>query len=302
MESAKDLDECHFDGQSDDDEEEEEEDWDATTHGSRTPTNSPPPTWAEDHHSESSNSQGSSQSSHPIDSRLMEGHLGELKEHGGHGRMQVVSSGLEPILRGDGLNSGLDYVLLPLDGGDPNAVNEVKLRDPTRSPILHVPYAVEMPSRQCRVIAVTGSSGVVHGTLLPGATYLRIATSAAVQKLYIVQLQGAVVEGDCGSAVLDERSGGFYGHISAASTESTESTELTESAESVESDMPPDAEDTLLTAQFSKMTRMFLDQGKAWDLIYELVPKDAIGVHPEYRQELHNLFEDLMSRLVSHMK
>ncbi|KAK8093576.1 pngase family [Apiospora hydei] len=302
MEPAKDLDECHFDGQSDNEEEDEEADWDATTHGSRTPTNSPPLPWAEDHHSESSNSQGSSQSSHPVDLRPTEGQLGKLEEPSDHGHMQVVSSGLESILRGDGLDSGLDYVLLPLDGGDPKAVNEVKLRDPARSPILRVPYAVEIPSRQCRVVAVTGSSGVLHGALLPGATYLRLANSAAVQKLHVIQLQGAVVEGDCGSAVLDERSGGFYGHISADSTEDTESTELTENTQSVRSEISPGTKATLFTIRLSKTTRMFLEQGKAWDLIYEIIPPDAMGVHPKYRQELHYLFEDLMNRLVSHVE
>ncbi|KAK8086116.1 hypothetical protein PG994_001090 [Apiospora phragmitis] len=367
--------ECDFDGQSD--EEEDEEDWEATTRGSLTPTTSPPP-WAEDHHSESSNSPYSSQSSHPVglepthSLESLEGHPSELEEPRDRREIQVVSLSLEPTLRGDGLKSKLDYVLLPL-GGEPKAMNKIELRDPTRSLNLHVPYAVEMPSRQRRVIAVTGSSGVIHGTLLPGSTYFRRADSATVQKLYAVQLQDAVVEGDCGSAVLDAQSGGFYGHIvggcpytetayivSAAdifhdlqerfgagavlvppppmvdavnvevldelckrlmkrrqddlpnarsgqtsvfseqpSAESSEGIEITESAMS---DILPGIKGTPFTMRLGKMTRTFLDQGKAWDLIHEIFPKETIGVHPEYRQELHLLFEDLIRMLILHVE
>lgn len=207
-----DLDECHFDWQSD--EEEDEEDWEAPTEGSLTPTSSPP-AWVDDHLSESDDSLYSNQSAHSTDltpTHSLYEHRGELEEPRIYGNIHVVSSGLEPILQDRGLNSQLDYILLPLYG-DPKAANEVNLRDPTRPAILHVPFGAEIPSRECRILAVTGSSGVVYETLIPGPTYVRGANSAAIQEIYSVQLQGAVVEGDCGSAVLDAKTCAFYGHI-----------------------------------------------------------------------------------------
>lgn len=54
----------------------------------------------------------------------------------------------------------------------------------------------------------------MDGVLIPEATYFRQAImQGSPQKMYIVQLDGVVREGDCGAAVIDRDTGGFCGHI-----------------------------------------------------------------------------------------
>ncbi|KAK7972178.1 hypothetical protein PG988_006312 [Apiospora saccharicola] len=61
----------------------------------------------------------------------------------------------------------------------------------------------------------------------------------------------------------------------------------------------PYIEGTILTMQFGNIAHRFLDEGGAWDLIYELFPRGTPNVHPEYRQQLHQLAEDLIGRLIA---
>ncbi|KAK8863245.1 hypothetical protein PGQ11_009480 [Apiospora arundinis] len=133
--------------------------------------------------------------------------------HGPHEWAYVArSSEEERILRGDKSSPRLDYVLLPLRVRPVDA-NMARVKDRSSASELYTKTVMDIPPRPWKVVAVTGSSGALHGTLLPGPAYLRAANSHFIQKLYIVQLQGTVVEGDSGSAVLDEETGGLYGHI-----------------------------------------------------------------------------------------
>ncbi|KAK8024646.1 hypothetical protein PG993_012712 [Apiospora rasikravindrae] len=56
---------------------------------------------------------------------------------------------------------------------------------------------------------------------------------------------------------------------------------------------------SIFAMQFDYIARRFVDEGRARDLVYELFPMDAPNVHPEYRHELHAVFEDLIRRLVA---
>ncbi|KAK7920147.1 hypothetical protein PG985_008169 [Apiospora marii] len=183
-------------------------------HGSPTSTELPP-SWADNPHFGGDNRHDSIQLPHSVDSKCED--QTEPREPEDNERVQVVSEDLKPVLRGDGSDAKLDYVLLPLNGR-PNDANRVNLhysQTPGRTldDTLDIRSTSTIPSRECAVMAVTGSSGVVSGTLFPGATYLRAANSTATQKMYDVHLDGKVVEGDCGSVVLDSVSGGLYGHI-----------------------------------------------------------------------------------------
>ncbi|KAK6825972.1 hypothetical protein PG987_013466 [Apiospora arundinis] len=223
---SSDLEECHFDGQSDEDEDEDgdgdAEVWDTTTRGSLTPVDSmtKATTWADlanvDSHSTSTKS---SNITHPwlqltTPTYPLIRHQSELRrsrEDLGKTRF-VPPPGLEAMLGGGGSRIGLNYVLLPVVGQLKGA-NEIQLRHHRFQPTLSIQDVADIPSRPLRIVAVTGSSGVVNGWILPGATYVRAANTSTTQKLYAVQLDGAVHEGDCGSVVIDQESGALYGHI-----------------------------------------------------------------------------------------
>ncbi|KAK8134917.1 PNG1 protein [Apiospora sp. TS-2023a] len=112
----------------------------------------------------------------------------------------------------DESNPWLGYALLPLESQTTD-FNVVRLQKLRLSPRLRVKDVKDIPSRPRKVVAVTGSSGVIHGSLYPEPTYLRPANCFTVQKLYTVELKGVVVQGDCGSVVLDRDTGTLYGHI-----------------------------------------------------------------------------------------
>ncbi|KAK7949168.1 uncharacterized protein PG986_010054 [Apiospora aurea] len=110
---TSDLEEYHFDGQSDEneDEYEGEEDWEATTRGSLTPEDPVAGPWAElsqsDSHSSSQSSGPSVPSAGPAP--LYPGiRVQQPKE--GSNKTRYVPAGFEPILSGAGLSSELDYV------------------------------------------------------------------------------------------------------------------------------------------------------------------------------------------------
>ena len=227
--SASDLEEVHFDGQSDDDADEDEvdgdEDEETMTRGSLTPVDSltTKTSWTEfvnvDSHSSGTQGSFNTDRSNPwlqltTPTYPLIRHQSDLRrrrEDQGKTRF-VPPPGLEPMFCGDGSGPGLNYVLVPLVG-QPKGVNEVQLRKSRSQPTLSIQALAEIPARPRRIVAVTRSSGVDFGSIRPGATYLRTANSSALQKLYAVHLDSAVFEGDCGSAVIDQETGGLYGHI-----------------------------------------------------------------------------------------
>jgi len=114
----------------------------------------------------------------------------------------------------DGGKPGLDYALVAIH--PPKEVDQINIvipgtGDDTRP--LPIQDVAEVGRDERRVIAITGSSGVVKGILVPGITFLGRGNQKGPQKLYVLQLNGFVAEGDSGAAVVDEISGTFYGHM-----------------------------------------------------------------------------------------
>jgi hypothetical protein len=70
-----------------------------------------------------------------------------------------------------------------------------------------------IPPNRRRIFVATGSAGVVKGVMFPGPTSWSPAGSLSFQKVYLVELDGRVQDGDCGSAVIDYETGAFYGQI-----------------------------------------------------------------------------------------
>jgi hypothetical protein len=63
------------------------------------------------------------------------------------------------------------------------------------------------------VYAHTASGGRLYGTLSSRPTSTRLPNSRTFQKVHVVRLNGALANGDCGSAVIDVVTGETYGHF-----------------------------------------------------------------------------------------
>ncbi|RDL35112.1 uncharacterized protein BP5553_07043 [Venustampulla echinocandica] len=87
------------------------------------------------------------------------------------------------------------------------------------SPRLH-PRGVAARPRDSKVLSVTGSAGLLHGTMSGTPTYMTIPGSRRIQELWTVRFEGKLVNGDCGSWVVNAQSGDLLGHIVAGSPES----------------------------------------------------------------------------------
>ncbi|RBR25734.1 uncharacterized protein FIESC28_01487 [Fusarium coffeatum] len=109
---------------------------------------------------------------------------------------------------------GLDYALVSIHS--PREVDQINIVlsgtvNNTRPMAIH--DVADVGREERRVIVITGSSGVVKGILVPGTTFLGRGNQQRPQKLYGVQLDGVVAEGDSGATVVDETSGTLYGHL-----------------------------------------------------------------------------------------
>lgn len=99
-----------------------------------------------------------------------------------------------------------DFRLMPLDSH-------------LDSPHLH-PLEVATRPRDSHVLSVTGSAGLLKGTMSGTPSYKTIPGSKRIQELWTVRFEGKLVTGDCGSWVVNAQSGDLFGHIIAGSPES----------------------------------------------------------------------------------
>ncbi|KAK8073184.1 hypothetical protein PG994_004083 [Apiospora phragmitis] len=56
---------------------------------------------------------------------------------------------------------------------------------------------------------------------------------------------------------------------------------------------------SIFMMRFRDDLRRFLGQGRGWDVILEQLPLEMPGVHPAYRQSLHNVFDAMADRLIA---
>ncbi|KAI9147069.1 hypothetical protein HJFPF1_13100 [Paramyrothecium foliicola] len=83
----------------------------------------------------------------------------------------------------------------------------------TTEDFIEIREVSEIGDTEKKIFAITSSHGVISGTLLPGATSCFGRENNNSQKLYVLNLDGVVFEGDSGGAVVDASSGCLYGHI-----------------------------------------------------------------------------------------
>ncbi|OMP88524.1 Protein png1 [Diplodia seriata] len=118
----------------------------------------------------------------------------------------------------DGPNPGLDYCLVMWKGRQP--------ADGTRVPVAHslCNYHVVQPRmrasdmpRDVAVVAYTGSGNARGGMLSGTPSLMTLPGGRKTQELWLVRLDGALAEGDCGSVVVNKETGDLEGHIVAGS-------------------------------------------------------------------------------------
>lgn len=224
-----DLEECRFDGQSDDDTDiDHGTDIDAvhnaTSRGSVSSDIAADTSVSGSEEDNESWETSSSTSSH------LDGHREDTAEGKSPGITELTTSqgGIQHVseeLDGELLQVGfiqyhsreegnhhLDYALIEVNGvHDSHHVNVINLGDKFGTFSVDGISAISDVER--KIMAITASRGCIRGVILPGVTYLRQANSSAVQKLYAIQLNGLISEGDSGAIVVDEISGHMYGHV-----------------------------------------------------------------------------------------
>ncbi|KAH8598464.1 hypothetical protein B0O99DRAFT_683879 [Bisporella sp. PMI_857] len=75
------------------------------------------------------------------------------------------------------------------------------------------PKRVAASPRAARIATHTSTSGYVTGTLSETPLYTRLPNSMSFQEVYKVQLDTLLANGDCGSGIVDVKTGDLYGHI-----------------------------------------------------------------------------------------
>lgn len=114
----------------------------------------------------------------------------------------------------DGYGGELDYLLIQLPGE--NAVlskgpNEVPLTS-LESRSVHVRDIASTNNADVSILAIT-SRGVIRGNILADAVSFKTDSVCSFQQLLTVVLSEGLREGDSGSALIDARTGHFYGYV-----------------------------------------------------------------------------------------
>jgi len=114
---------------------------------------------------------------------------------------------------------GLDYSLVEIQEPGLQTFNEVTFSTESKIILLFPQRVVPALLPNTKVLAVTGSSGVLKGALSGTPTFTRVSSSQTIQELWTVKLDGKLAQGDCGSLVVDADNGDAIGHIVSGNTE-----------------------------------------------------------------------------------
>jgi hypothetical protein len=113
----------------------------------------------------------------------------------------------------DDPNSSLDVALIKLHDQNVYIVNEIPLGSRPGAPCLYSERIAKIGLEDAEIVTVTASGGLLRGRLSATPTYIRLPYSKNFQKAYTVRLDGIIVDGDCGSLVINHANGDLYGHI-----------------------------------------------------------------------------------------
>jgi hypothetical protein len=114
----------------------------------------------------------------------------------------------------DRSHTRLDYGLIEIDPSFQD-LKDLPMDYLSDSPHLH-PKGIAIRPRDSNVLCITGSA-FLEGTISGTPSYAAIPGSSKIQELRTVKLNGILMEGDCGSWVIDEQNHELFGHIIAGS-------------------------------------------------------------------------------------
>ncbi|KAK4461477.1 hypothetical protein QBC42DRAFT_92694 [Cladorrhinum samala] len=119
----------------------------------------------------------------------------------------------------------LDYALIKITHPIPAPMNEVEYfhhstaSEHGQSETLQIKTLADLQPSEQKVLAIT-SRGIIAGVLSGTPVYARQPHSSGFQMTYSVGFQSPLEVGDCGSWVVNSKTGALYGHIVAGSPQS----------------------------------------------------------------------------------
>ncbi|KAI3324602.1 hypothetical protein HD806DRAFT_534066 [Xylariaceae sp. AK1471] len=211
--SAMNLNECHFDGESDDEEHDSDYDSEITGRGSATPEDAL--SW--DGSSSDSTSEKAPDSRNTDVPRDFYGKLNtqsrwaeELPSQGSH-KSVFTRIAIGYLSQGISSRSSLDYALIALPSDSIERMDQ-HINRSTVKLLAQVSGVAEVGPEEHNIILITSSTTIL-GVLLPGKVAYRSHQNRQFENLAQVDLESEVFEGDCGSPVLDKSTGSLYGHL-----------------------------------------------------------------------------------------
>nr|KAK5440177.1 hypothetical protein LTR18_008114 [Exophiala xenobiotica] len=106
-------------------------------------------------------------------------------------------------------STDLDYALIKVH--DPSSILSASDDQDFRS--TQPTHVVRAPLKTVSITAKTASAGPVKGTLYATPSLTRLPNSKSFQTVYRARFSSPLFKGDCGTWVVDEATGGLYGHI-----------------------------------------------------------------------------------------
>lgn len=106
----------------------------------------------------------------------------------------------------DGPHQSLDYALISIKTTIPKRFNTIPL-------VNSVTNIGEIAKGDVSIVAAMPQHGLVRGELTATPSFIRFPGQSNFQLVYPLRLGVAVSNGDCGTAILDQQTGNFYGHI-----------------------------------------------------------------------------------------
>ncbi|KAI1871752.1 hypothetical protein JX265_005738 [Neoarthrinium moseri] len=229
------LDECDFDGQSDDEDSSGSLDLLATSHASQS--SEEPSIWESDDDSDRVETfQRVASADSQVQERLLFSSPARSDEKGKGKVESEISFGAGPYkpdvftstklvsspskvgnlaFSTDTLpDSVMDYALVSLDNPATSPCTVSFTEGSMRRLVTIKCCSVILPG-DTDIVAITASGGAIIGTLSSTTTFLRPAGKFKFQEVYPIRLERPVALGDCGAAVIDRKTGDFYGHITA---------------------------------------------------------------------------------------
>ncbi|PQE11478.1 hypothetical protein CJF30_00011083 [Rutstroemia sp. NJR-2017a BBW] len=114
----------------------------------------------------------------------------------------------------------LDYCLIEISKVELQTFNRIHSSHSLLEEDLYPERVVTTLPANTNVFAVTGSTGLLKGTLSGTPSFIMRQGSVEQKELWTVRLDGRLYDGDCGSWVVEARSGDLLGHIVSGCPES----------------------------------------------------------------------------------